>query len=486
MGKSHSSLKPVRAVRAATASKIVTGVWSGGADYKNSQAQIIALASALPSAQSSFSPWTSTVNEAPTPQSLNMPGKVILSIGGSAAYPGGWSAMAAGGAPNVDNWVGYFKELFAQSGLQGLDFDLENINDPTKPGDTTVWEFIGQLSSQLKAAGFIITFTVFQSTNTDFPPAWFLTKYANACSYIVVMLYNGGMYLPDTHEDSWCSYATQTYKALPQALQSKFVYALYPKGGTNSCCAPCVQKAVDFINAGQGVGIFFWCSGGYLGSCTGGMSVVEEWVKILNSQGGATTANDFLSAFPSCTGPSVTDGCGSQVTPTQTYYSCGSSGCAANPSCTSATQAGCYPYSTCNNACGTPVQYYGCPVDGGTNCIPSTSATPYTNQTACNTACANPPMYSCSCGQCIQDPAGTYSSSNCDGKCNEPPALPCSSLGVGVPSTGGSCQVASQQFTCNGQTRCCCLGTVPSPSATNTTACVSGSGQRYNMYQYRY
>jgi hypothetical protein len=413
-------------------------------------------------------------------QAGGIPGKLILSIGGSNAGPTGWKAMALGG---VDNWVGYFKNLFLTSGLQGLDWDLEQIVDPSNPNSTVVWDFIGQVSQQLKAAGNTITFTIFQSTNPGFPPAWFLQKYADACTYVVVMLYNGGVYV-DASGGSWCGFAATTYGALPSALQSKFIYALYPLGGTQSCCAPCVQQAVDYIRAGKGVGIAFWCYGGWLGACgtEGSKMIVAAWVDILNN-GGGSGMGDFLAAFPLCSGATAKDGCGRSASPQTQYYSCSGSSCNVDPSCT-ATKPGCYDTSTCNNECSVQTQRFKCT---GIACSPDNNGA-YPNQAACQTSCGQEPpqMYGCnSCGQCAASPTGTYSTSNCDGQCGAKPTLPCSSLGMPVPS-GGSCSDPSAQFTCNGDSRCCCLGSVPSPSATNPTACSAPAAARYYRQRYRF
>ena len=489
MGKQQSTLRNRVVVKsradpapASTPTPIPSMVWSGGNDWFHSKAQIVALASVLPTAMSSFKPWTGVVPGPVTPtEASNIIGKLILSIGGSNAGPAGWSAMAQGG---VDNWVGYFKNLFLSSGLQGIDWDLEQIVDPANPNSTIVWDFIGQVSQQLKAAGNTITFTFFgNNDNPAFPPAWFLQKYADACTYAVLMLYNGGQWT-DASWGSWCKFYDSTYAALPPALQSKVMMALYPSGGAQSCCAPCIQQAVDNVRAGKGAGIAFWCYGGWLGACgevEAHKLIVAAWVDVLNS-GGGSGVGDFLSAFPSCSGATATDGCGKSVTPEVQYYSCSGSSCNPNPSCT-ATAAGCYDTSTCNNACSVANQPFKCT---GITCSPDASG-PFPNQSACQLACppSSPQMYACNCGACGPSPTGTYSTSNCDGQCTSTPTLPCSSMGMPVPA-GGSCSDPSAQFTCNGQPRCCCLGSVPSPSATNPTSCSAPAAAMRARYHNNY
>ena len=480
MGKQQSTLRHRAAIksRAATPAPIPTMVWSGGDDWMNSKASIVALASALPAAMARFDPWTQTVPSAIVPTMVSIPGKLTLSIGGSAASDSGWSAMASGG---VDNWVGYFKNLFVTSGLDGIDWDLENITT------TSTYDFIGQVSQQLKAAGHTITFTIMQSKNIMFPPMSFLQTYAGACTYIVLMLYDSGMYVdgPTSPNNSWCDYAANTLAALPPALQSKFMYALYPYNGTpsHSCCALCIQQAVDYIRAGKGVGIAFWCFGGYTGACSGELSkqVVAAWVDVLNN-GGGSGVDDFMAAFPTCSSETSKDGCGRDVNPTATFYACSGSACNSSPSCT-ATTPGCYTTNTCNNECSQQQQMFACT---GTACTEDPNGT-YTSRQACSLKCGtSTQMYSCNCGACKPDPNGQYSTMDCDGQCSAPTAA-CASMGVSVP-TGGACGEASAQFTCNGQTRCCCLGTVPFPSATNPTACTTSAAaaSRARFYAKRY
>ena len=180
---------------------------------------------------------------------------------------------------------------------------------------------------------------------------------------------------------------------------------------------------------------------------------------------------DFLAAFPLCAGATAKDGCGRSVTSQTQYYSCSGSSCNVDPSCT-ATKPGCYDTSTCNNACSVQTQRFKCT---GIACSPDDNGA-YPNQAACLQGCGQEPqMYGCnSCGQCAASPTGTYSTSNCDGQCGLKSTLSCSSLGMAVPA-GGSCTDPSAQFTCNGDSRCCCLGSVPSPSSVNPTSCTSPS-----------
>ena len=479
MGKQHSTQR--HSARAATSTaSIVSMVWSGGDEWLSSKANIVALSSILPSAMSLFQPWACCNSPVTKVQAQSISGTLILSIGGSSANDGGWSDMAKEG---VDKWVGYFKNLFLTSGLNGIDWDLEMITTLSN------YDFIGKVSQQLKAAGATITFTIFgNNKNPQFPPLSFLQTYADACTYVVLMLYGGdGMWVDATY-GSWCDFASNTVATLPAALQSKYLYALYPSGATHSCCAPCIQKAVDNIRAGNGVGIAFWCYGGYLGACNTplNLAVVTAWVDVLN-EGGGTGVGDFLSAFVSCTGETATEGCGRSSIPTSTYYSCTGSTCSSAPLCT-ADGAGCYKTSTCENNCSTPTQNYKCNVST-TTCGPDASGT-YSTYAACTLSCGkvNPQTYDCSCGACAKSTSGgKYTTSDCDGQCSVTPTLPCSSLGISVP-TGGACSDTSAQFTCGGQNSCCCFGSIPSPNAINPTSCIPGTqnGMKAARFLIRY
>lgn len=568
----------MKKVNATTTAPIVTMVWSGGSQWTSSSAQIVALASALPAAYGQFNPWGVVPQPVLPSQVQSLPGKgrVILSIGGSNAS--GWTDMAA---TPVSTWVTYFQNLFTSSGLSGLDFDLEGIDSGSAQ---TVYNFVGQLATQLKALKYLVTFTILQSTNVGFPPAFFWTTYASACDYVVLMLYDIAMYVPDgTGTLSYCDYAANTLAALTAlvpSLKSKFIYALYPYPANNGpsgpitrpCCGPCVQAVIDKIRAGNGVGIALWCYGGYLGACsqTTGNGVVEAWVRLLNS-GGGSGVQDFVNAYPGCSGQTDTigNGCGY-------YYGCDSTNTCVpsstgtipdvncNGSCTSApqkwncdsTQGTCVLkgltgydlQSTCNANCSKVVQ------SGNWNCdttlkqCTQNGTTGYATQDACNTAtsCTGPAttlMYSCNNGACSPDINGTltqtecgttcpvkyncfsgyclpgypgvYTSlSTCQSACGTPTFYSCNGttcqpdiqgyftapdcqgacVSAGATSTAacstlgsqgacvGSDNASASQFTCNGETRCCCNDYVPSPTATNPTSCVAPSQPTQTLY----
>lgn len=465
----YGYIKPPHTMTAHESPSLVSMVWSGGKDWLNSKAQIVALATALPAGLSSFSPWNNCCSP-PTPaQAKTIQGTLILSVGGSNSDDGGWSDMAAGG---VNAWLTYFKNLFLSTGINGIDWDIENINVT----NTAVYNFIGQLSQLLRAMGALVTFTIFgNDKNAWFPPASFLSTYGSSCDYIVFMLYNGGMWTENNWK-SWCDHLQETLPFIPQSMMSKFLYAVYPTGG-QPCCAPCIQQAVDNIRGGKGAGVAFWCYGGWLGSCNSAESqkIVEAWVEILNA-GGGNGASDYQVAYPLCKGDTATDGCGR--TSPSTMYSCSGSTCQVSTTCTGTT-AGCYDTNTCNSSCSVPNQNYFCT---GTSCVTSDCALDtfgcYSSYTACMQKCGSPAMYACTGSTCSKSnceagSTGCYSTSTeCGNSCPPQPSYACSSLGLSVP-TGGACSDPSAQFSCNGQTRCCCLDYAPSPSATNPTSCVS-------------
>jgi len=522
-----------RNVKAGATGSIVTMVWSGGADWVKSKAHIVALSSVLPGALSTFTA-ESIVNAvtylmSPT-LAKSIPGTVTISFGGSNAGDAEWTAMAAGG---VAAWATFFNNVFVSTGLHGIDWDLEGIVTPS------VYDFVGQLSQKLKSMDptYVITFTVFGNVAKQ-PPVSFFNNYLSACDYVVFMLYNGGPWnAASASYGSWCDYLSQSLKVLPAAVQSKFLYATYPMGGTFLGCAPMIQQMVDNVRAGKGAGVAFWCYGGYNGACettsigsTSAKGVVEAWVDILNA-GGGSGVSDFQTAFPNCTGPLAENGCGYV---TNSKYACvnnaciqynnntyplpsfsdstcggtcsgGGGGGGVKYACVNGTcqqsPTGTYSDQTCGGTCGTTAPKYGCvngvcqqsptgtypdQTCGGTcgttapkyGCVNGTcQQTPngaYLTKTCNNMCTTGTSKYSCVSGACQPDPtAGKYSNSYCDNACGAPPA--CASLGMPVNSAiaGAACKNPSAQFTCNGSTRCCCPGTVPVPTATNPTGCAA-------------
>jgi hypothetical protein len=384
-------------------SPMLSMVWSGGVEWLKCKSSIIALASAIPTNLANFLPWSSTVPSDVTPSQVSqVTGKVILSIGGSSGGDTGFSAMATDG---VDAWVTYFQNMFKTSGLQGLDWDLEGISQT----NNVVWDFVGQLSTKLKAAGSLITFTIVgNKDNSGFPALSFLNTYLDSCDYVAFMFYNGGMWVDSVplNEFSWCTYLDSVLQLVP-AMKSKCLIGLYPKGGANSCCAPCIQKAVDLVRSGTGAGIALWCQGGYTGSCSQGSSIVAAWVDVLNS-GGGTSVQDFQVHFSDCSGPTSYNGCGYK-------YACISNSCLQQ-------QTGSYNTNDCSGACASPSgQMYSCNSDTGL-CQVDSGGT-YNLKSTCDASCksSNPTvMYSCNSdtGLCQVDSGGTYNlKSTCDASC---------------------------------------------------------------------
>ena len=488
-----------RATAFTTTSRIVSMVWSGADDWQNSTADIVALSSVLPDTLAAYNlknPVFQVTNHMTPALAKKIPGVVTISIGGSSAGDSEWQSMASGG---VTAWTSFFTNLFNTTGVHGLDWDLENISTPS------VYDFIGQLSQQLKKVDptYVITYTVFGNISKQ-PPLSFYNNYLNGCDYVVFMLYNGGPYNATVSgSGSWCDYLDQSLNVLPAAVRTKFLYATYPNGGTVSGCGPLIQQMVDYIRAGKGAGVAFWCYGGWNGVCKNGMSTIDAWVKILN-QGGGTGVQQLNVAFPGCTGPFASSGCG--YIP-NTQYSCINNTCIPNNNSTTAplypdstcggncssgggggggggggtAKFGCvngtcqqdpngtYPDSTCNNSCTSQATKYAC-IAG--ECKASTNGT-YPTKDCGNMCSAGTSKFSCDAGVCKPDPTnGTYPDSTCNNACGAPP--PCASLGIQVGSlTGAACKDPKTQFTCNGTARCCCPGTIPNPSSQNPTACLT-------------
>jgi hypothetical protein len=572
----HRSARVQNNAKGTSSSSMVTMVWSGGPDWLSSKAQIVALASAVPNAcpgvtapagTTFFSPWANCCNAPTLAQAKSIPGTLILSIGGSNAT--GWTPMATIGT--IAQWVSYFQNNVFNLGVHGIDWDLEGLPSNAE------WTFVGELTKALKQADptLLFTFTIMGNVNNaEFPPesSGFLQTYGYLCDHLVFMLYGLGMWAEPSDGQAWCQFLDKTLESVPNNMLSKFLYALWPLGGTVDCCAACIQQAVDYIRVGKGAGVAFWCYGGWLGSCgtskyqytdpttnitstiTSKM-IVESWVEILNA-GGGTGVSDFQSVHPGCTGYTLTNGCGFSNPPAQTTYQCfgsycfpdtwgtlTSSNCNNTCSASSATYdcvsgacklntagTGKYPTNTCNNDCGSTIQMYSC-VSGACKQDPSGQYT----YPQCTNACSNPQMYACDAGGCSMNAKGLYSSNaaceaacgssalmygcvngscqkttggtytykaDCDKSCGTTSQTydcvngacqknttgtgqyPDSSCGnncgttyvcstLGMIATNGYCADASQSFTCNGQQRCCCLGSTPQPSAVNPTSCGS-------------
>ena len=291
-----------------TPSGIVTMVWSGSSDWTEPNADIVALASALPSGFSDFQ--TSWASHIASPQDLPTPDKTskkpkthyILSIGGSNASVGGWTDMAT--SASLEQWTGWFTNLFKTTGMDGIDWDLENMSD-------NELDFVGKLSTILRQSGYFITITVFG--NKDNPSAIhpsFFTAYPDSYDYVPIMLYGSEMWIAQTSNKSWCQYAKEFFTAYP-SITGKIILALYPSSGdigstSANCCSPCIEAAVDMITTKEAIGIALWAYGGYLGD--GGMQIKKPLVaQIL--KGLKETPINWDTIYPNCKGPLSTNGC---------------------------------------------------------------------------------------------------------------------------------------------------------------------------------
>ena len=285
-----------------TKDKIVTMVWAGGSNFYDNTSDIVALASVIPQSLASFTgnPFSTCCSTPDKGRVQAMNGKVVLSFGGSGASESGWQEMMADG---IDAWYQEFENLFEKTGIQGIDWDLEELSPGSK-----VFDFVGELSAKLQGKGGTVTFTFFGNPdNPAFPPQSFLDNYSDACTYAPIMLYNGGMWVPSTW-GSWCDYAEKTKSRLSENMLKKVLFGLYPKGGDIPCCGACVAKALEFVDTGFGSGVAFWCSDGWLGSCTQGAKIVDALVKTI--QAGETTLDDLNAAYPDCKGATAENGCG--------------------------------------------------------------------------------------------------------------------------------------------------------------------------------
>jgi hypothetical protein len=263
---------------------------------------IFALASCVPSniatmKGGTFGPFSTVTDVVPTPELVGKHPDTfyVLSIGGSAAGQSSWANMMN---DSVDAWVTYFEELFQTTGIHGIDWDLENISG----FDTHDFlNFIGDLSTRLRADGHFITVTTFGNpAHPDVVPTWWFTTYPDGCDYIALMLYNGGNYAQPGNQYGWCTYAEQFRAAYPAQIP-KLIYALWPTGSTRDCCQSCIDEAKALIHDGKGAGIALWCYGGYLGVCS-----IPGAVSVPKIIAGKT--------FGDCTPIPNVDGCGTLKT----------------------------------------------------------------------------------------------------------------------------------------------------------------------------
>ena len=325
-------------------STFTTLLWSGGDQstalggsppFQVSKANLVALASALPSASSSFFPSVWNYITAHPPSSTD-PRKYLLSIGGSVASASGWTSMM--NSPMSD-WVSGFSSLYTNNNVYGIDWDLENVPTINISG---LVAFCSTLGTQLKAkfpdyhTGFTIFASYLSTSTTNYQVAHAIARVSPKPDYVGVMLYSNTMYNAGGTSGSggvaWSSYLYYGSKnssclynggAFPSSAIT--VYDMFHSSGIPilagvvmtgqyACSNECFQ-ALDTLRS-QGViqGIAIWgyglyaaglqCSSSEAYSCTM-MSVLDQVVAHFNT-GSALPSNSVINTgLPSAVLPWV-------------------------------------------------------------------------------------------------------------------------------------------------------------------------------------
>lgn len=250
--------------------KPITMVWSGGDDYFEINADIVAISSVLPNTDLILDS-TGIKKEQPTGTT-----KFILSIGGSGASEDGWSNMSN---KSVDDWVDYFTQLKADYYITGIDWDYEGVTTPN------VIKFIKILSKQLKNTipEYLITLTIFGNPESNNGLVSTDINDPDAFDYIPLMLYNGGQWVGQW-EKGWCNY----FKKLESTygnIDVPYIMGVYPKGGTSGECGSiCLNTVIELISQKRAIGIALWCYGGWLGACSDNPQIIEEIIEKVDNK----------------------------------------------------------------------------------------------------------------------------------------------------------------------------------------------------------
>jgi len=283
---------------------MVTLTWTSTPSWPDSPADYTCLGAANPSSIDTFNAtwWHAPLNSPDEVNPTSVGTKtILLTIGGSQALPAGWQAMATEGIPK---WVDTLTALFVKTGMKGIDWDIEG----TATAGAAFYPFLAGLSRALVKQKYIVSLTMSGNVEGTLAqvPDGFLDANADAFTIIPIMLYGLGMW-GSPNERTWCEYVTLFQAKYPK-LKDKILYALTltsATGNNRSCCTPCIEKAISFVNGGYGIGVAIWCFNSTIrtGACGGveNVKVAGDVIKALKT--GAPIV------YTSCTGQLVSDPC---------------------------------------------------------------------------------------------------------------------------------------------------------------------------------
>ena len=318
--------------------KKITMTWSGGnhieepfsgsdiinqyAPFEISQANIVALASVIPSSlikvdpvsnrgyiynlpnnSGSFSAHITNYEAEELKKRLkrnkNPNKKYILSFGGSATQPTYWNEMMNDYNNNQSKWLDFFTDLFNNFNITGIDWDFEGLdNNNSEIVVNTMLNMSALLKSRFQ--DYLITCTV--NPNLVNTSSYYYTvlkaikqytdKNRSVIDYITLMLYaytmfglaSGNSYnswskylTPDFPADR-CSYRIDYYPENTPTIAEFFsgvniilAVTLFqdPNDVAQSCDNKCLQGVFDILDKYQHIfkGIAIWCYGAFANEC---------------------------------------------------------------------------------------------------------------------------------------------------------------------------------------------------------------------------
>lgn len=185
--------------------------------------------------------------------------KILISFGGSVASANLWSDMAN----DPDVYANKIDDFLTSTGADGIDYDYET--SVTSQVSTGLAKLMKSVSA--KGKGYIQTMSVLGGSYTACKPI----IDANVLDYIIVMCYNGGMFVPG-HESGradWKGWMDLWVRDVGDDQKSKLVIGMcvqYNSGVKYYADSALVSEGVTYCNANQLAGIFFWW---YSNDCPG-------------------------------------------------------------------------------------------------------------------------------------------------------------------------------------------------------------------------
>ncbi len=170
--------------------------------------------------------------------------KVLISFGGSNAVAGFWRNMAA--AP--EETVVKFQKCMSDLKADGIDYDFESELD------TTVSSGLAKVMQSFKGK-YVQTLCVLGSGFDIYRPI----IEADVLDYVIVMCYNGGMFLPGhpSGGKDWKGWMDQWISHM-KGKQSKLIVGLSLNDDKYHATPSLVDEVVQYCNENKLAGAFFW------------------------------------------------------------------------------------------------------------------------------------------------------------------------------------------------------------------------------------